>query len=153
IHAAISRLHVQRLKSSHKPDVPVAGVCLYLAIEFPRFYSTVARAQADVALQCVHRDAAVSRVQINGATEPVGLHCAVTRVNRQIPAESAYIHSSIACVDLQVALLRHAHLDVQLPGVVAPAKANSPMSGNPGDKLNLVAILAGVDSEISSQFV
>ena len=92
-------------------------------------------------------------MQINGTTEPVGLHCAVARINRQIPAESAHIHSSIACVDLQVALLRHAHLDVQLPGVVAPAKANSPMSGNPGDKLNLVAILAGIDGQIPAQFI
>src|SRR6266702_2859879 len=68
-----------------------------------------------------------------------------------IAVERGSFHSAIACFHLQVAFTRHAALNVQIPGIVAPAEA--PTAGDTCNKLNLVALLPGVNPQILAQLV
>src|SRR6266702_3666830 len=151
IHAAVPGLDVQRVEASCDSDLAVARVRLDLSVDITRFDGPISGAQPDISLQAVHYNAPVIRVQINGAVEGVGLHRPVPGMYVHIAVERGNFHRAIACFHLQVAFTRHADLNVQVPGIVAPAEG--PTAGDACNKLNLVALLPGVNPQILAQLV
>src|SRR5207244_13111007 len=82
-----------------------------------------------------------------GAFERISLHRPVARMHVQRPAESAGFDRAIARFHLQIALLWHAHFNVQ-PPIVAPAKIHAPVPRRARDKFNLVAILPRAPAQV-----
>src|SRR6266567_2722266 len=151
IHAAVPGLDVQRVEASCDSDLAVARIRLDLSVDIARFNGPISGAQPDISLQAVHCNAPVIRVQINGPVKGIGLHRPVSGMYVHIAVDRGNFHRAIAGFHLQVAFTRHAHLNVQIPGIVAPAEA--PTAGHPCNKLNLVALLPGVNPQILAQLV
>src|SRR5215472_2284756 len=153
IHAAVARLDVQRLEPSDQADVSIARVGLDLAIQVAGFNMAISSAELDVAFECVYGDAAVAGMKIDRPAKGTSLYCPVPRMNVQRSAEAVRLYRPIAGIRLQIPLLRHAHFDMQPPGIVAPVEVDPPVSGHSCDKLNLITILPGIDPKVLAQFV
>src|SRR5437660_12837232 len=67
------------------------------------------------------------------------------------PIDGFGLNRSVGGFHLEISLARHADFNVQVPRIMA--KREAPMSRDARRQLYLVAVLAGVDAEVLSQFV
>src|SRR5437879_3504763 len=129
----------------------VAGVGVHFPVKVARLDAPVAGAQANVALQAVHRDAAVVRMQIDAPGQGICFHGTIPGVDKYTSMDGIRLNRAVAGLNLQVCLARHPDFDVQSPCILAPIPV--PMAGNACGQFHSVAVLAGLHGEILAQLV
>src|SRR6266849_2797844 len=115
IYAAVPRLHVQRVEPACNADMAVAGVGVHFPVKVTGLDAAVASAQANVALQAVHRDAAVIRMQIDAPRQGICFHGTIPAVDTYIPMYGITPTRAVTNINLHLRPARLPEINVQRP--------------------------------------
>src|SRR5205823_11416136 len=74
VHAAVARLDVERIETAGHADMAIARVGFDLAIQVAGLDGAISRAEAHVAFEVLHGNAAIVGVEVNRAIQRVGFH-------------------------------------------------------------------------------
>ena len=141
IDAPVAALDLQGVKSSRETDAAIAGIGFVFAIEITTVNRSISGAQAHATHQRTHGNAAIAAVQVNHARKMIRADRAVMRMNGNVADQSGCVHRPVTGFDLQVAVFRHPNLDMHS----SPAQHDPELADYAGGKLDLIALLAGID--------